>query len=381
MSLKQLEKYVRDIENSLVSIKKFIANFEQKKSLDAEQIRILLADERWPKAVPEYLMCTESENDRIIRAEGILDLIGDIEGKKVLDFGCGEGHVVMKAMDLKAKFCIGYDLVESGAMKWGESLVTNWDSVVQNGPYDVVIIYDVLDHCTDPVQALFKVKTVCHDQTQIYLFCHPFVSRHGSHLYREINKAFVHLVFTAEELKSLDYKSMFTFLTYNPLVTYRQWFLETGFDIAEEEIALDDVSDFETFLKDNPIIRNRMVYNYELQNKNDRYSVCGRWTHTAVGIKQQITLAPNGKIIIDRETINTTSGNKWELVDNNLIMTWIDKHNAPNGAWIDRVSLNNTRDKYFGKNQIGTTIAGERLETDFPMWELSQSFIKFILRI
>ena len=33
--------------------------------------------------------------------------------------------------------------------------------------------------------------------------CHPFTSRHATHLYHDLNKAFAHLVFTEEEMAEL----------------------------------------------------------------------------------------------------------------------------------------------------------------------------------
>jgi hypothetical protein len=64
---------------------------------DTELLEPLLKSDQWPQAVNEYLICDlNSEDDKDARAQGIIAAMidPDLTGKKFLDFGCGEGHVV-----------------------------------------------------------------------------------------------------------------------------------------------------------------------------------------------------------------------------------------------------------------------------------------------
>lgn len=191
--------------------------------------RKLLDSPDWPLAVEEHLIVDESsEVDKLIRAEGILDILNEsFIGKKFLDFGCGTGHVALKASE-KAALSIGYDIEPQWTNINNSNrliLTDNYDLVKDNGPYDIILLYDVLDHLEeDPVDILLKIRDLLSDNGVIYVRTHPFSSRHATHLYRQINKAYVHLVFSEEELESMGYKWMKTKKVVSPILTYAKWF-------------------------------------------------------------------------------------------------------------------------------------------------------------
>ena len=88
------------------------------KTVENSPVINLLKSDEWPEAVPEFLICEDTEEDKSDRAEGILDFMGlDLDGKKFLDFGCGEGHVAMKAAE-SAKVSVGYDQCNTGELIW-----------------------------------------------------------------------------------------------------------------------------------------------------------------------------------------------------------------------------------------------------------------------
>jgi 2-polyprenyl-3-methyl-5-hydroxy-6-metoxy-1,4-benzoquinol methylase len=180
-----------------------------------EELKILLASDEWPEAVLDFqIVNQDSEEEKMDRAEGIVDILvqEEIQDKKFLDFGCGEGHMVKYASKDSA-IAVGYDIAkpEKSKFNWEEKedkflLTTDFEKVKEEGPYDVIMIYDVIDHAEgDPVDILIKAKSVLSIGGKIYMRTHPWSSRHGGHLYRKINKAFVHLVFTQEELELMGY--------------------------------------------------------------------------------------------------------------------------------------------------------------------------------
>jgi len=207
------------------------------KSMDIfKEFKSLLKSDQWPTAVDPLLICdTTSDQDKQDRAEGILGLIMEthLENLKFLDFGCGEGHVIMKSLEQKPQFSIGYDIQKFD--KWNELpknekaiLTTNWGEVEKNRPYNVVLIYDVLDHMMNPeeeiITKLKEIKNLLAPDAKIYVRCHPWCSRHGTHLYHKINKAYIHLVFEDHELEEMGYIGFPTRKIIHPATTYENWF-------------------------------------------------------------------------------------------------------------------------------------------------------------
>jgi 2-polyprenyl-3-methyl-5-hydroxy-6-metoxy-1,4-benzoquinol methylase len=209
----------------------------------------LLKSEEWPEAVPQYLICEDNEKDKLDRAEGILDLIGvqNIKGKKFLDFGCGEGHVSAQAFGIASK-SIGYDFLPTGKFDWELDenflLTSDFKKVVANAPFDFISLYDVLDHSENPVELLDQVKSICSKKTKIFVRCHPWIGRHASHLYRQINKAWIHVFFTEEEIRSMGYNMDFVFKTYFPMATQNKWFNDAGFKVVSSDTTKTVVEPF-----------------------------------------------------------------------------------------------------------------------------------------
>jgi 2-polyprenyl-3-methyl-5-hydroxy-6-metoxy-1,4-benzoquinol methylase len=197
----------------------------------------LLNGNEWPEAVSSVLICNDSEEDKLERADGIIDFINDSFGdKSVLDFGCGEGHISLKLGDLAHK-SVGYDIVQSGVLSWESDgdylLTTDFEKVKANGPYDIVLVYDVLDHCKDPVEALKQIASVCKPTTKIIVRCHSWMSRHGAHLYKQKNKAWVHLFFTEKELNKMGLTIDPIQKCFFPIDTQNNWFKNAGFKIIK----------------------------------------------------------------------------------------------------------------------------------------------------
>lgn len=224
--------------------------------IDKEFLNLLNSDE-WPEAAPSFLICSETDEDKFERADGILDYINEnLKDKKFLDFGCGEGHVVKKAIENGIKAAFGYDIVQSGNLEWENELVTDWSIVKSNGPFNFILLYDVLDHVKNPVETLNQVKEVCNAETKVFVRCHPFTCRHGGHLYRKMNKAFIHFIFTEEELSELGLKVDIIQKTYAPIKDNNKWFSDAGFKVTVSDTITTPVEDFfknPIFMKKLPI--------------------------------------------------------------------------------------------------------------------------------
>lgn len=231
-------------------------------------LRSLLESKEWPEAVFSVQIADEDlESDKMERAEGIADiLLPPFAKKKFLDFGCGEGHVA-KYISGEASLAVGYDIRKGASQfewenkKEGLLLTTEFEKVKAEGPFDIILIYDVLDHCREnPEEILLKAKSVLSEEGKIYLRCHPWTGRHGGHAYRKINKAFVHLVFNEAELSELG-----VVLDYNKKVLFPIGFHNTAIEKAglqRESEPEVDAQEVEIFFEENPIVRSRILKSF-----------------------------------------------------------------------------------------------------------------------
>jgi 2-polyprenyl-3-methyl-5-hydroxy-6-metoxy-1,4-benzoquinol methylase len=222
-----------------------------------ESLKQVLYSDRWPEAVNKNLICDpNSDKDKIERGRGILELMidEDLKGLKVLDYGCGEGHCAYLSSEYDTITSVGYDVVEYPQWKNFEhkqntTITTDWGFVKSNGPYNVIILFDVIDHLKieNPTEVLRKLGELLAPDGKIYMRCHPITSRHGTHLYHDLNKAYVHLVFTGEELRQLVPESKFqekNIGSFYPVATYNQQIEEAGLKVLNKRDIRENPEDF-----------------------------------------------------------------------------------------------------------------------------------------
>lgn len=192
----------------------------------------------WPLAVrPEMIVRTEDEKST--RAMNIISVFTEtLKGKKVLDYGCGEGHLIAAATD--AQFALGYDLVLPTT---NGNFTSNRDDVTKNAPYDIIFLYDVLDHATDPIALLQHVSSVMHRDSVVYIRCQPWCARHGGRLFKNINKAYLHYFLTDPVCKLLS-NNYPVQKVIHPLGTYGKWFADAGLKVVTEEPIQTTVEPF-----------------------------------------------------------------------------------------------------------------------------------------
>lgn len=225
----------------------------------------MIKGDLWPKAVEDNAIVV-SEEDKYERAEGIIDLMIEhhVEKIKFLDFGCGEGHVSKTILSQKPTLSVGYDIVkpDNEIVPWGTKndnllLTTDLQQVRNEKPYDIILIYDVLDHAENPIELLKEVEALSHQKTKIFVRCHPWCSRHGGHLYQSLNKAYAHMFLSDEEILQLTGKPpMFCQKVLFPQITYQNWFKQIGFNVRHENT---DKSVIEPFFMSNETVSKAVL--------------------------------------------------------------------------------------------------------------------------
>lgn len=257
-----------NITNIIEELKKVIVALENLDSNEKEfeELKTLLYSETWPEAIlPEFICDIHSESDKLERAEGILDHLIDqpLSNVKFLDYGCGEGHTIKKLSNQGVKLGVGYDPIIKDDINFADNLkiTGNFDTVKNDIPYDVILVCDVIDHAEDANKVMQELRTVSDENTNIYMRCHPWCSRHGGHLYDKINKAFAHFIFSEEELEKLGYKlPFFTIKTMFPMETYKKIFEENGFNIISEN---SDMSCISPIFEENKYFASRILKAFE----------------------------------------------------------------------------------------------------------------------
>ena len=134
-------------------------------------------------------------------------------------------------------------------------LTTDFEYLKSNAPYDYVLIYDVLDHVENPVALLKMVSSLINEKSKIFVRCHPWSSRHATHQYRTLNKAYIQLVFTEDEIKSLGLKNDIVQKTYFPFNENNKWFADAGLDIVTHDQVKTEI---EEFFKKTKIVADRI---------------------------------------------------------------------------------------------------------------------------
>lgn len=197
----------------------------------------LIESKFWPEAIPSALIASDDAKIRFRSKTIVRSYVGNVTGKKILDFGCGNGYCTREAISAGAAISVGYDIKRNST--WDEVqpsnlspavvdpiLTTDFDEVLKYAPYDIILMYDVVDHIRpDEINdAISKVISACDYKTFVKVRCHPWTSIHGGHTYEKLNRAYGHLLLSDENLEI--YQSEYVNKITRPMATYKKYFEE-----------------------------------------------------------------------------------------------------------------------------------------------------------
>ena len=142
-----------------------------------------------------------------------LEPAGDLDGKSVLDVGCGLGGKTVAFGESGARAVIGIDILAAnvsashayarehpGAVP---SLFLAADAAslpFANATFDTVVASDAMEHFSHPGSALAEMHRVVTKGGAIWIFFTPHFSPLGSHLYDYIYTPWCHLLFTRAQI-------------------------------------------------------------------------------------------------------------------------------------------------------------------------------------
>lgn len=209
------------------------------------RLEAAVAHEDWPVAIDgAFLVDRSSTEERGRRAHAILDTFLDhsLAGTRFLHYHCSDGDVVAEAARRGAA-ALGYN---TQAADDQALLVNDRALVAARGPYDAVLLFDVLDHLMDeePEALLRRLAGLLTSQGRICVRCHPWSARHATHLFHRLNKAYLHLIFDDEELSLLGLQNLPTRRIIHPLATYGAWFKAAGLQVVDSYVAKQRVEVF-----------------------------------------------------------------------------------------------------------------------------------------
>ena len=139
---------------------------------------------------------------------------GDLDGKRMLDVGCGLGGKTMAYGEGGAVEAYGTDLsienIEASAhyagslersFRWGFFVSDAASLPVSDGAFDAVIANDAMEHFAEPEAALGEMARATKPGGAIWVFFTPHFSPLGSHLYDYLYTPWCHLVFRRRDLE------------------------------------------------------------------------------------------------------------------------------------------------------------------------------------
>ncbi len=205
----------------------------------------------WPEAIPEYLIVRMDAPDaeKRFRAIQIVSMLDhDLTGLRCLDLGCGTGHIAVE-MASKAHSVVGYDIVPQKSWSKFQNSPVFFTSSKEDGfgePFDFIFCYDVIDHLEreQPYEFMTWAASLLDSNGTMIVRAHPWTSRHGSHSYEVVNKAYIHLALTPQELINNEIPIDCSLRLVRPLASYEAIFKKAGLKVVNKNTATVDLEPF-----------------------------------------------------------------------------------------------------------------------------------------
>lgn len=226
--------------------------------------------DEWPVAIENHLCLPPTDKDKIDRANSNLLTMIDrsMEGVNFLDFGCGEGWLAQQAIHRGVAESTGYDIKHSKTWNTKSAKYTHIYNELSRSHYDIIVLFDVLDHCEDPISVMSQVKSLLKKDGSVYIRCHPWTGSYATHVCKQgLNKAYIHLFLTYEEIASqIQEPPIFTRIEKDAFTAYHWCFKD--FEIQKERVYTEDL---DPFFKQDEIKQMLALNNNLKQNEIEKF--------------------------------------------------------------------------------------------------------------
>lgn len=269
----QIKQYIKACEHMIKFFTKLIdSNNPNLKMLSKDdklkeltELRYEIKNETWP----------EAEDLKMPKIQKTLKMMGElisvpVKNKTILEFGCCDSNLssIIKNK-FEAKQVVFFDNflcheINKSLLDQNVIYTDMFRIVQQAAPYDIIIMNDVIDHLEKPVYWLKQVaETLNKNSGRLFVRCHPYTGRNGTHLSEQINKAFLHLIFNDDELATLGVSNKYTRKITDGLETYKRFFEEANLKVLNHKIYTKSM---ELIMLKNPVILNRIKIKTKIEN-------------------------------------------------------------------------------------------------------------------
>jgi SAM-dependent methyltransferase len=174
--------------------------------------KVLLLFSRDPQTVKSHLSESALDPDPLQSfAANFPEFLRLLQGKNVLDFGCGAGRLTKALADAGASRVVGLDINQRW-LRVARERYTNHSSdgklvFVDHldpdniGSFDIVVSHDSVEHFTEPENCLQAIRSCCRPDGLIFVtFGPPWYSPYGSHMKYFITLPWVNLLFSEKTI-------------------------------------------------------------------------------------------------------------------------------------------------------------------------------------
>jgi 2-polyprenyl-3-methyl-5-hydroxy-6-metoxy-1,4-benzoquinol methylase len=123
----------------------------------------------------EFELAHPDETVREYEWRGIVDVVkqlaGDLDGKRWLDFGSGNGGLVRFAREQKHADVVGFDhgAIAGAARRAGIPMLAPEELLALDGTFDIVTAIEVLEHTIDPLAELRQIRRLLRPGGLLFL--------------------------------------------------------------------------------------------------------------------------------------------------------------------------------------------------------------------
>lgn len=117
------------------------------------------------------------------RQKRILELVGDLRDKMVLDIGCAGGYLGARVRQ-KGNYVAGIEVSQPAAQKAKEildmvytfDLEREWPEEIKDRKFDLVIMAEIIEHVFDPTHLIKNVSDILNSEAEIIVTTPNIVS-------------------------------------------------------------------------------------------------------------------------------------------------------------------------------------------------------------